>query len=185
MTINNELYFKIKQNYILYIEPVISDDIEKELKENTPEIIKVIRNNYQKEQLLMQTIKSSEDNKEIAKYLEMQSKKIEQLIFMHIKENEKKGTRVEGLEFGGSHLTFNTDYKIKENQLFNAIILIENHLIAAYCIIKIIQVVSNKKQFQNFSKIECINAEDREKLIRSSLKQQVKVMKQNKIKEPE
>lgn len=183
MTINNEVYFKIKQNYILYIEPLQTDIPEIELEKNTPEVIKKIREESHKEQGILESLKRNYQDKELIKYLEIQNTKIQKILFLYTKNEKIKGTKIEGLEFGGSHISFASKNKLNQNQLLGATILIEKHLVAVYCIIKVIQVVSHQDKFEVISKIECINAEDREKLIRSSLQEQIKHINEIKVKE--
>ena len=115
---------------------------------------------------------------QLVDYLNHQSQKIDLLVGYILSQLDESKQRVQGTSFGGGGITFISKQELELAALVELKIFLQSENCAVYCYGEIIERTEEAEHFSHKAIFHYIREEDREILVRTSLHQQSKQLKQ-------
>jgi hypothetical protein len=180
MSTTNDVFFNIPCPYRIYLEPLQQPASEVLLQEKMPQVFQLLSRIAQQETDVFTHINQLPKGDILTEYLSLQSKKVDLVLHQQLSLLPQEGLLCEGTHFGGSHLTFVAPKHFDLKQHIAGHVLIQQHLVAVYCFIEPLEIISLGDTYEIKAEIIEIADSDREILIKASLQQQYRLLYEKK-----
>ena len=115
---------------------------------------------------------------ELALYLQQQARKIDLLLHYVLQQQDNNSQRYYTLSYGGSGCCFLADTAMAPLQVLELKIFLDNNDGAVFCYGQVLSCEPQAEKWQIKVVFACIRDEDRELIVRASLHQQSRLLKQ-------
>lgn len=183
--LKDNTYFSVAHPFVVYLEPWEASQGFPE-----PENIKHLQSiglklvNEVKEvesNCLLQVRKMENDAKSIVDYLNLQSRKIDLVLYFMLEQEVRHGQSCSGTHFGGSGFHVKSNTALQKDSYFKANIFIRDELVNLICIAKVTDCNKTEKNpdYEVSFDFKVILSTDIEQLVQASLRVQQRLLKTN------
>lgn len=174
-------YFSVEHNISLNIRPIPGPlpDEAALLNAIPPPFLLASEANSLNSSALRSLNRLGELAEELAKYLQQQAKKIDLLLHYVLRQQDSDMHRYASLSYGGSGCSYLADSPLALLQVVEIKLFLDNNDGAVFCYGQVLSCQPQQDKWQVTLVFSRIREEDRELIVRASLHQQSRLLKQH------